>query len=90
MEQSKQKYVKKMVEPIMMFGSETETNMIGLNSLKWKMLRRHCGPAIESESWKVRTSTVLRTLSKDLDIITDVKKRRVHWLSDIVRMREGI
>jgi hypothetical protein len=38
--------------------------------------------------WRIRTNEDLRALYKDLDIVADVKKKRLEWTGHVVRMNQ--
>jgi hypothetical protein len=39
--------------------------------------------------WRIRTDQELRELYKELDIVADVKLKRLEWTGHVVRMDEG-
>jgi len=41
---------------------------------------------IEQGSWRRRTNQELCELSKDLDIVTHIKSKRLKWVGHVVRM----
>ena len=50
------------------------------------MLRRIHGPVLEQGIWGKRSNQELWELYKNLDIIADIKKKRVEWIGHVVRM----
>jgi hypothetical protein len=46
-------------------------------------------PVIEQGSWRMRTNQELCELYKDLDILTDIKNKRLKWVGHVVRMDQG-
>jgi hypothetical protein len=74
------KVCKTMVEPTVVFGSETwvmtEMGVTRLGTWERKMLRRIRGPVVEQGIWGIRTNQKLRELYKDLVIVADIKKKR--------------
>jgi len=39
--------------------------------------------------WRIRTDQELRELYKELDIVVDVKMKRLEWTGHVVRMGQG-
>jgi hypothetical protein len=60
-----------------------------LNEWERKILGRIYGPLIEQGSWKTRSNQELCELYKDLDIVTDIKNKRLKWVAHVVRMDQG-
>jgi hypothetical protein len=79
------KKCKTMVEPAVVFGSETwamtEMDVTRLGTWERKILRRIHGPVVEQGE--------LRELHKDLFIVADIKKKRLEWIGHVVRMDQG-
>ena len=50
--------------------------------------RKIYGPLKIGDIWRIRTNTELKDLYKDLDIVTDIKKRRLIWVGHLERMGE--
>jgi hypothetical protein len=50
------------------------------NAWERKILSRICGPVAEQGIWKIRSNQELQELYRDLDIVTDIKKRRLEWI----------
>ena len=44
------------------------------------------GPRVEEEIWRIRTDRELRELYKELDIVVDIKKKRLESTGHVVRM----
>jgi hypothetical protein len=57
-----------------------------LNTWKRKILRVVQGPLVEQGIWVIRNNQKLRGLQKDLDIVVDIKKKRLVWIEHLVRM----
>ena len=43
----------------------------------------------EQGIWRMRINEKLRGSWKDLDILTDIKKKRLEWIGHVVRMDQG-
>ena len=87
------KIYKMAVKPTVVFGSGTRT-IIELGMKKqctWdrKILRRMYGSVAGQEKWRIRTNGELIALYKDLDIATDIKKKRMEWTGYVVRIDHG-
>ena len=39
--------------------------------------------------WRKRTDQQLRELYRDLDLVADIKKKRLEWIGHVVRMDRG-
>jgi len=39
--------------------------------------------------WRIGTNQELRELRKDLEIVGDIKKKRLEWIGHVVRMDQG-
>jgi hypothetical protein len=59
-----------------------------LKMFERKILRRICGPAHEGRSWRPRWNNELYSLYKELNIVEDIKIRRLEWAGHIIRMEE--
>jgi hypothetical protein len=59
-----------------------------LNTFERKILRRIYGPIQERERWLPRWNNELYTLYNDLNIVEDIKIRRLGWAGHIIRMEE--
>ena len=68
------------------FGSEiwavTEMDMKRLGGRGREM---H-GPVVEQGIWRINTDQELRELYKNLDITADIRKNRLEWVGQVVRM----
>jgi len=82
-----------MVKPTVGFGcgkwvvAEKDLNRLG--TWKRKILRRIYGPVVEQGVWRIGTNQELRELRKDLEILVDIKKKRLEWIGHVVRMDQG-
>jgi hypothetical protein len=59
-----------------------------LGAFERKILRRIYGPINANGQWRCRYNTELDELYKDIDIVTDVKLRRLQWAGHVIRMPE--
>jgi len=41
---------------------------------------------VQQGIWRIRTNQELRELCKDLDIVSDIKNKRLEWIGCVVRM----
>ena len=80
-----------MVKPAVVFGSEkwamTEMDMKRLGTWERKISTIH-GPVVEQGIWRI-SDQELRELYKDLDIVADIKKKRLEWIGHVVGMDQG-
>ena len=80
-----------MVKPAVLFGCETlamtEMDMKRMGTWERKISRIY-GPAVEQGIWRI-SDQELRELYKDLDIVADIKKKRLEWIGHIVGMDQG-
>jgi len=53
-----------------------------------RILRTH-GLAVEKGMWRKRTDQQLRELYRDLDLVADIKKKRLEWIGHVVRTDRG-
>jgi hypothetical protein len=54
------------------------------------ILGRINGPVVKQGIWRLRTNEEFRKLYKDLDVVADIKKKRLEWSGHVVRMdQEG-
>jgi len=53
-----------------------------------KILRRVYGPTQEGECWRPRWNNELYSLYKGLNIVEDIKIRRLEWVGHITRMEK--
>jgi hypothetical protein len=56
-----------------------------LGTRERKIVRTH-GPGVEQGMWRKRTAQLLRELYRDLDLVADIKKKRMEWIGHVVRM----
>jgi hypothetical protein len=89
----KSKTYKTMVKPAVKSGSETwamtEIDMKRLDTWERKLLRWIYGPMVKQGIWRIRTNEEMRELYKDLDIVADIKKKRLEWIGHVVRLVQG-
>ena len=68
----------------------TEKDMKRLSIWVGKILRRMYGPVVEQGMWRIRTNQELRELCTDLNVVTNIKKKKFEWIEHVVRViREG-
>ena len=88
---AKIKIYKTIVQPAVVFGSEkwamTEMDMKRLGTWERKISTIH-GPVVEQGIWRI-SDQELRELYKDLDIVADIKKKRLEWIGHVVGMDQG-
>ena len=74
----------------MVYGSEIwpmrEMNMKKLNTWKKKTLRSICGSLVDQGIWSIRTNQKLRELHKDLDIVADIKNKKLDGIGHLERI----
>ena len=58
-----------------------------LNTFERKILRIY-GPTHEGGCWRPRWNNELYSLYKELNIVEDIKIRRLEWAGHIIRMEE--
>jgi hypothetical protein len=72
---------KTTTKPAVVCGSETwavaEMNMKRLGIGEGKILTRIYGLVVQQGIWRIRTNEELWELYKDLDIVTDIKRKRM-------------
>jgi hypothetical protein len=56
---------------------------------KREILIRVHGPGVEQGMLRIRTDHELRKLYKELDVLADIKKKRLEWTGHVVRMDQG-
>ena len=82
-----------MVKPVVVYGSKTwpvtEMGMKRLNMWERKIFRKIYGPVVEQGVWRIRNNQELWELYKDLDIVADIKRRRLKLIGQLVRMDHG-
>jgi sigma54-dependent transcription regulator len=80
-----------MVKPVV-YGSETwpmsDMDIKRLNTRKRKILGRLHGPVVEQVIWRIRTNWG-ENLYKDLDVVADIKKKRLECIGQLARMDHG-
>jgi hypothetical protein len=54
------------------------------------MLRRIYGPVVEQGMWRIRSNQEMRNVYKDLNMVTDIKGKRLEWIGHVVRMDQGV
>jgi len=57
-----------------------------LGTWERKILRRIYGVVEEQGTRRIRTNPELRELYKYLDILADIKKKRLEWIGEVVSM----
>jgi hypothetical protein len=55
--------------------------------VKW--LRRIHGPEVKQGTQRIRTNQKLRDLYKGLDIVADIRKKRLEWIGHVARIDRG-
>lgn len=74
------------MKPGVVYGSETWAltvmDMEGLSTWERKKLRI-LGSVVEQGIWRKRTD---QELYRDPDIVADMKKKRLEWIGQVVRM----
>jgi hypothetical protein len=51
-------------------------------------IRKDSGTAAEQGMWIMRTNEEVGELYKDLNVVTDIKKKRLEWIGHAVRMEQ--
>ena len=84
------KIYKLMVKPVVGCGREilaaAEMDMTRLGAWEGTILRRIHGTVLQQGIWRKISNQELRELYKDLNIVADIKKKRVEWNGHVVRM----
>ena len=83
------KRYKMMVKPVVVCGREilaTAVMDIRLGAWERTILRRIHGPVVEQGMWRIRSNQELTELYKDLDVVADIKKKRLEWIGHVVKM----
>lgn len=44
---------------------------------------------VEQGMWRIRSNHELRELAKDVNKITNIKKKKLEWIEHVVRMDQG-
>jgi hypothetical protein len=84
-----------MVKTVAVFGFETwamaERDVTRLGTWERKILRTVHGPMVDQGIWGIKTNRELRELRvyKDLDIVADIRKKRLEWTGYVVTMDQG-
>ena len=82
----------KTYKSVAVYRSETGAmNGLDMNRLgTWesKILRTIYGVVEEHGLWRIRSNQELRVLYEDLDVETDVKKKRLEWIGLVVRKNQ--
>ena len=83
---------KTLIKPILCYGcvtwTLTQTLEQRLNAFEKKVLRRIYGPAQEGGRWRPRWNNELYRLYNDLNIVEDIKIRRLGWAGHVIRMAD--
>jgi hypothetical protein len=66
----------------------TQTSEHMLNTFERKVLRGIYGPSYERGCWRFRWNNELYSLYKELNVVEDIKIRRLEWAGHIIRMEE--
>ena len=86
------KMYKTIIRPVKLYGSEAWCLMgndeKNLRIWERKVLRKIFGPICVAGYRRSRTNEDVRQLYGELDIVTDIKKRRLRWLGHVERMSE--
>jgi hypothetical protein len=81
---------KAIIRPVVLHGAETWTltRRDEERLLTWerKLLRKFYGAVNEKGQWRIRRNMELYQLYKDLDLVTEIRKRRVHWTGHAERI----
>jgi hypothetical protein len=82
-----------MVKKAVVFGRETwtvtERDVTRLGAWERKVLRRVNGTVVEQGMWRIRINQELSELYKDLDIVADIREKRLEWTGHVVRIDQG-
>ena len=83
---------KTTIRPVVLCGSEAWCLLANdekyLRIWERKVLRKIFGPICVAGYWKSRTNEEVRQLYGELDIVTEIRKRRWKWLGHVERMSE--
>jgi hypothetical protein len=66
----------------------TQTTEQTLNTFERKVLRRIYGPTQDKGRWRPGWKNDLYSLHNDLNVVEDIKFRRLGWVGHIIRMEE--
>jgi hypothetical protein len=84
---------KTLIKPVLCFGSVTwtltQTTEQMLQTFERKILRRIYGPIQEEGRWRPRWNNELYRLYNDLNIVENIRIRRLGWVGHIIRMEGG-
>jgi hypothetical protein len=87
------KIYKIMVKPVVECGREilatVEMDMRRLGAWERRILRRIHVTVVGQGIWRKISNQELKELYKDLDIVADIKKKRVEGIGHVVRMDHG-
>jgi hypothetical protein len=61
----------------------------GLLNWERKLLRKIYGDVNGKGQWRIITNMEPYQLYKDLDLVTEIKKRKLHWIGHVERMEES-
>ncbi|GFG39577.1 hypothetical protein Cfor_01007, partial [Coptotermes formosanus] len=83
---------KTLMKPVLGYGSATWTLTQAteqmLNTFERKILRRIYGPIKEEGRWHLRWNSELYSVYNGLNIVEDIKIRRLGWAGHIIRMED--
>ena len=83
---------KTLIKPILCYGSVTwtltQTAEHMRNTFESKILRRVYSLTQEEERWRPRWNNEFYSLYNELNIVDDIKFRRLEWAGHIIRMEE--
>jgi hypothetical protein len=68
--------------------SQTAEKM--LNAFERKVLRKIYGPVLVHEEWLDRENYEIYKLYKEMELIRNIRLRRLHWVSRVMRMKDEI
>ena len=78
------------MEGMVLYGAEswclTARETERLEVWERKILRKIYGPICENGEWRIRTNLELKTLYKEPDIVTEIKRARLRWIGHLERM----
>ena len=79
-----------IVRPVVLYGAEswclTARETERLEVWERKILRKIYGPICDNGEWRIRTNLELKTLYKEPDIVTEIKRARLRWIGHLERM----
>jgi hypothetical protein len=56
-----------------------ERDVTRLGTWERRILRTVHGPAVEQGIWRIRINQEFRKIYKDLDVVADIRKKRLEW-----------